>query len=92
MPGLLNSSTSSISMDFTDITPLGHTIGISALQFLPSAEGGRKLRGTLVIDQGLGTQIVGTMTLTLRDLVYDEFGLYGNTLSPDAKKKLAVKF
>lgn len=91
MPALTNQSTSSIGIDFTDITA-GHTIGVSAVQFLPAAEGGRKLTCQVIIDQGGGTPITANLKLTVRDLVYDEFGLYGNSLTADARKQLAVKY
>lgn len=90
--GLLNSSTSSISVDFTDLSPAGHTISVSALQFVPQAEGGRKLNATLLIDNGLAGQFTAKMTVSLRDLAYDEFGLFGNALDAKARKNLQVKF
>lgn len=91
MPGLLNSSTTAISIDFSDITA-GHTFNISGLQFLPSAEGGRKLRGLIQVDAGGGTPITCILTVTLRDLVYDEFGLFGNQLDANSRKKLVTKY
>ena len=92
MPGLLNSSTSSISVDFTDMVPGGHTLSISGMQFLPASEGGRKLRGIVVVDQGQANEFRTVMTVTIRDLVYDEFGIYGDRLDAEDRKKLVIKF
>jgi hypothetical protein len=90
MPGLLHSSSSSLAVNFDSITA-GHTVDVRTLQLLPETSGGRKIRAQMVIDVA-GAAISFNMTIIYRDIAFEELGLQGETMSPQAKSLLVNKY
>ena len=87
MSGLLTNNSGQVLVEFDPLDP-ATTATVQALTLIPGIEGARKARGRVLIN---GTDTF-EFTITYHDIAFEEFGLYGDRLTADARKRSAQRY
>ena len=83
----LTNSGGQVHLEFDVVTP-GHTITTEAMLTHPSAEGGRKVTGQLVVD-GVARF---DFTFHMRDVAFEMFGLFGEPMTEAKRRALTQRY
>ena len=88
---LLTNASGQVQVDVSAITP-DVSAAVQALSLLPNIDGGRKIKGQLYVLPTDPGEVRLDFVITIRDIAFEEFGVYGDRLDPQDRRQLALKF